>query len=320
MKPPASVTIRRHRHTLRGRLRHYAAVHLFTLFSTLGELVEKPLATLMTVMVIAIALTLPTGLHLLIKNSSVVIDRWDDTMQLTLFLRPQLSSSQTNELLQQLRRQPEIAAVEFVSKERALAEFRQYSGLESAIDALDTNPLPDMVHVTPAHSMAEPFQLQQLQRRLSELPDIELAQLDMTWVERLQALVELTYRSVSILTLLLSLGVILVVGNTIRLAIDNRREEISIMKLIGATDGFIHRPFLYTGFWYGLCGGLIAVILVESALGLLQPSVAELAQLYHSQLTLQGLTLTSLTQLLFGSALLGLVGSWLAVARHLKDD
>jgi cell division transport system permease protein len=147
---------------------------------------------------------------------------------------------------------------------------------------------------------------------------VEMAQLDMQWVKRLYGLMDIGRRGVWVLASLLALAVLLVVGNTIRLAIQNRRDEIIITKLIGGTDTFIRRPFLYTGFWYGVLGGIIAFILVQASLGVLAGPVNNLAGLYSSTFRLDGMDLPTVGALLSSGMVLGLLGSWLAVGRHLR--
>ena len=153
---------------------------------------------------------------------------------------------------------------------------------------------------------------------LSALPGVELAQLDVQWVKRLHAILQIIRRSVTALAALLSLAVLLVVGNTIRLDILNRRAEIEVTKLIGATDGFIRRPFLYGGIWYGLLGGILALALSGAALLLLREPVAQLSSLYASAFRLRMFDWRLAALVLGGGATLGWLGSWLAVGRHLK--
>lgn len=301
-----------------GWLKNYFARHLQTLFYALGQLSFKPFSTLMTVAVIGIALAMPAGLHVLLKNVQQVLSGWDSAAQLSLFLHHDSSEAEAQALAERLRARQGIASVEYISSAQAMSEFQRHSGFSEALSALEDNPLPPVLVVYPALELQGPELLQQLRQELADERSVEIAQLDMQWVKRLYALMDIGKRGVWVLAAMFALGVLLVVGNTIRLAIQNRRDEIVIIKLIGGTDTFIRRPFLYTGFWYGLLGGVIAFILVELALWLLSGPVNNLAALYSSEFRLASIDLATAAALLFSGMLLGLGGSWLAVGRHLR--
>ncbi len=300
-------------------LHNYIARHLQTLIYALGQLSLKPFSTLMTVAVIGIALAMPAGLHVLLKNVQQVVSGWDGAAQLSLFLHHETKESAALALAEKLRARKGIASVDYISSEQAMVEFKRLSGFGEALSALEDNPLPPVLVVYPTLALQGPVLLQQLREELAGEQAVEIAQLDMQWVKRLYALMDLGRRGVWVLAAMFALGVLLVVGNTIRLAIQNRRDEIVIIKLIGGTDAFIRRPFLYTGFWYGLLGGAIAFILVELAVWLMRGPVHDLASLYSSELRLAGIDLLTSTSLLLGGLLLGLMGSWLAVGRHLRE-
>lgn len=292
--------------------------HLQTFFYTLGQMWRKPLSALMTAAVIGIALALPAGLHILLKNVQQVMSGWDGATQLSLFLQRELSEADAEQLAHRLRQRTDIAGVDYISRAEAMEEFRRLSGFGEALDALAENPLPPVLVVRPVLSHAGPDQVQALLAEMRSLTEVEMAQLDMQWVKRLFALMEIGKRGVWVLAVLLALAVLLVVGNTIRLAIQNRKEEIVITKLIGGTDAFIRRPFLYSGFWYGLFGAVIAASLVQTSLWTLAGPVRNLAGLYHSNFRLDTLDpVTGGSLLLLGTGL-GLLGSWLAVGRHLR--
>ncbi len=300
-------------------LNNYLLRHIQTLFYTLGQISSRPFSTFMTAGVIGIALSMPTALNLLLTNGQTLLQGWNSATQISLFLTQQTGEKKAKSLASTLRKMAEIATVEYISKEHALAEFKRHSGFGEALDALEQNPLPSVLLVTPEISQGQPEQIAALLERLNKHSEVDFAQLDMEWVERLFALMAIGERGVLILAGLLALAVLLVVGNTIRLAIQNRRDEIIIIKLIGATDSFIRRPFLYTGFWYGLLGGLIALILIELSLSLLAGPVDDVAALYHSSFQLQGVDLQTLITLLGVGVFLGYFGSWIAVGRHLRE-
>lgn len=305
--------------SMKSWLNNYLLRHIQTFFYTLGQISSRPFSTFMTAAVIGIALSMPAGLNLLLQNGQEVLQGWNSATQISLFLTQQTGQRSAKKLASTLRKMPEIAAVEYISKESALAEFSKHSGFGEALDALERNPLPAVLLITPEISQEQPEQIAALLEKLNKRSEVDIAQLDMEWVERLFALMAIGERGVLILAGLLALAVLLVVGNTIRLAIQNRRDEIIIIKLIGATDSFIRRPFLYTGFWYGLLGGLIALILVEVSLTLLAEPVRDVAALYHSSFQLQGIDSQTLAALLGVGSFLGYFGSWIAVGRHLRE-
>ena len=299
------------------RLAQHALRHAQVLLSTLGRLYRNRLTSLMTAAVIGIALALPTGLYVALANLQQISGGFNNAAHITLFMRASVDDRQTAALAQQLAGLSGIAKVTAVTRAQALAEFRQLSGFGAALDALDENPLPAVIVVQPAAADATPEAVQGLLDRLRLLPEVELAQLDMQWVKRLYAFLTLGRRGILLIGALLGLSVLLIVGNTISLDIQNRRDEIEVIKLIGATDAFVRRPFLYSGFWYGLGGGLIAWLLVDGALLLLRGPVQQLASLYGSGFSLATLGGFGTLQLLVSSTVLGLLGSWLAVGRHL---
>jgi cell division transport system permease protein len=291
--------------------------HLYVLFSSLGHVVRTPLPSLMTAAVIGIALALPTGLFLLLENARHVSSEWGGAAQISLFLKQEIDEAQVHQLADQLYQRPDISNVRVITPQDALNEYREFSGFGEALDALEENPLPAVLVIQPATNDATITE--DLLKSLEQLPQVDIAQFDMLWLKRLFAIMEIVRRGVLILAGLLSLAVLLVVGNTIRLTIYNRREEIEIYKLVGATDAFIRRPFLYTGFWYGFSGGWIAWLLVNFSFLFLQEPVKQLTALYESQFELVTLGFFSSFILLSSGVLLGLTGAWLAVGRHLKN-
>lgn len=293
--------------------------HLQVFFYSLGQLSRHPLSLFMTSAVIGIALALPTGLHVLLQNVQQISGGWDGSAQISLFLKRSVNRPQALRLARQLRQRNDIARVSYISREQALKEFQQQSGFGDALNALTRNPLPSVLIVQPARAHSQPEQTAALLEQLRQNPRVDIAQLDMQWLKRLYAIMDIIRRGVLVLAGLLALTVLLVVGNTIRLAIQNRRNEIVVMKLIGGTDAFIRRPFLYTGFWYGFFGAMLAFIMVYAALLLLSGPVEKLALLYHNNFELSRLDAGTALVLLISGVMLGLVGSWLAVGRHLRE-
>jgi len=302
----------------RSRVNAYFTHNLWVLVSSLGALWRTPLATLMTAAVIGIALALPTGLHVLLQNVQQLSMGWEGTAQMSVFLKPGVPEKRIQSLADKLRGWDGVAEVRYISREQALAEFRELSGFGDALDVLDENPLPAVLVLRPTAEATEPAKMALLLGKVQKLEPVDLAQLDMEWVRRLSGIIEVGKRGVLLLGGVLALAILLVVGNTIRLTILSRSQEIIVTKLIGATNTFIRRPFLYTGFWYGLMGAVLAWLLVVILLGLLSDPVSRLSFLYSSEFSLDGLDLETVIILLGSGIALGLLGSWLAVGRHLQ--
>lgn len=299
-------------------LRAYITNHLRAAFSSFGSIVRAPLVSFLTIAVIGVTLALPVSFYVLLENLHEVAQNWSNT-QISLYLKPNISYSQTQDLLQQLRNNSHLAKVEYISPQQGLNEFIQSLGL-SDIGNLGKNPIPPVVVVQPIKSLIkDPEAIHELANSLGKLPEVKTIQLDMQWLQRFHNIVELTRRIVTALAVLLGIGVLLIVGNAIRLATQNERREISVLKLVGATNAFIRRPFLYSGVWYGLFGGLIAWAIVSVVVFWLQDPVIKLAASYGSNFYLQGLSTTNGLHLLLASVLLGLIGSWFVVNRSLAN-
>ncbi len=305
--------------TISNRLHVYWQAHLQALVFSLGRISHNPLASFMTIAVIAIALAMPSGLHVLLKNFQGVSAGWDNASQISLFLQPDIDDRAVGELTTTIDAMVEVEHVVVISREQALAEFRQLSDFGDALKALNDNPFPTVLIVEPTRQYGAPASVQALLNRLRDLEQVDVAQLDMEWVERWYALMEIGKRAVIILAILLSLAVLLIIGNTIRLAIQSRRDEIEVQKLIGASDAFIRRPFLYSGFWHGLLGAFFAWLLVNVALLLLRGPVQRLSVLYDGNFSLSSLSLTATLFLMGAGILLGYIGARVAVGRHLRD-
>ncbi len=300
------------------RIQAYLHEHGRMLSFSLARLAHAPMASLMTTAVIGIALALPAGLYVLLNNLQALTGDWDGTVRISLFLKPATPEAALQPLAERLRERDDVARVQIITARRALEEFKRSSGLDTALESLEENPLPHVLVVSPPAQGRDSARVEALARALQQLPEVDLAQLDMEWLQRLYALLEIARRVVTGIAVMLALAVLLIVGNTIRLDIQNRRAEIEVTKLIGATDGFIRRPFLYGGLWYGLLGGLLAWLMVFAALTLIEAPVERLAGLYHSQYRLAGLGAANTLTLFLLATALGLAGSWLAVGRHLR--
>ena len=302
----------------RSSFNRYLSHHVWVAVSSLGQLLRTPFSTLMTAMVIAIALGLPAGLYLLLGNVKSLTHTWQDSLQFSIFLQPATSNVDAERLQQKLLAWSDVQKVEYISPDQALAEFRELSGFGEAIDTLKQNPLPPVLVVFPTDTV-QAQQLQQLADAARKLEHVDKVQLDMEWVRRLAAILEVAQRAVMALAVVLGVAILLIIGNTIRLTIFNRRQEILVTKLIGATNAFIRRPFLYTGIWYGLFGSLLAWILLAVFIALIRSPVQNLAMLYQSQFMIAGLGALQSLALVFGGIALGFAGSWISTSRHLQD-
>lgn len=314
VKAPKSA--RRRRIPLVLRLRAWLESHQRAAGETLKQLALTPLGTLMTVAAIAIALALPAALHLTLANLQGLGGDWQRSAAISLFLKPEVDESKAELVAARLRTRTDLVSVEIISRDRGLAEFREYSGLDGALDVLEQNPLPVVLALYPVTSAGA--DLPRLLAALEVLPEADFARIDTQWAERLTAIGALLRQGMWLLVGFLTLAVLLVIGNSIRLEIENRRNEILIMDLVGATMAWIRRPFLYRGAWYGLFGGLLAWGLVTTAVLLLRAPVDRLAALYHTSFRVAGLSGPTTVALIAGSALLGVVGAWIAVGRHLR--
>ena len=296
----------------------YFAHHAWVAKNSLLKLLLTPLSTLMTAAVIAIALSLPAGLYILLNDLQTVVTSWQGSAQISVFLKKSVSQKDSLQVKQDVEKWKEVTGVQLISADDALKEFQQQSGFGEALEILDENPLPAVLMVKPHDSLLSTQQLKPLADRLQKLPEVDQVQLDFQWVERLNQIIALGKRGALLLSVLLAIAVLLVVGNTIRLTIFNRREEILVTKLIGATNQFIRRPFLYTGFWYGVLGAILSILLITLLFLLIGGPVEELARLYNSPFHLSGMSFLDAFIVFACAVSLGLVGSWIAVTRHIR--
>ena len=295
----------------------YAENHRASLMDSLHRLVSHPFGSFFTCLVMAVALSLPMGLALLLDNVERLGGSWQKAAQISLYLKVEAGDDAGLQLRDEIAALDDVAEAEFIGREAGLAAFEQQSGLGQALRDLPENPLPAVVVVTPKE--IDKPRLEALRLRLSEMPGVDQAQLDLQWVERLTAILGLGDRFVFGLTLLLVMALLLVIGNTIRLHIENRRSEIEVIKLVGGTDGYVRRPFLYMGALYGLGAALLAWGLLAFGLDWLNDAVVRLAGLYGSDFALDGVPAADGLSLLLGALFLGYIGAWLAVARHLSE-
>jgi cell division transport system permease protein len=289
--------------------------HMHSIVFSLGRALRKPWATLLTVVVMALALALPLGLSIALDNLTHLAGSVQQSRDINVFLKVEAGMDTAEKLQQQLRARADVAAVQLRTPEQGLVELRQQARMGTAIDALGENPLPALLIVTPAEAADDA----RLAESLQALAAVDQVQHDALWRKRLDGWLGFGERLVQVLSALLGLGAVLVVGNTVRLDIQSRREEIGVLQLLGASDGFIRRPFLYLGAWYGLGAGLVALALIAVAGVALRGPLATLADSYGSTFALHGLDLLHSGMVLLGTLLLGWLGAWLVTGHFLRQ-
>lgn len=292
--------------------------HLQSMFAALGRLLRRPLSTLLTTLVIAVALALPAGLWLVVKNARAATGDLATAVQVTAYMKVGTPIARADQLARQLRERPEVASVRVIPAEQALKEFREYSGFGTALDALTDNPLPHALVVQPRVEQRDGGTIEALRAFLTAAPDVDIVQADAEWARRLAALLDVLRTLFLAAAGLLAVGVLAVIGNTIRLEIGARREEIEVTKLVGGSDAFVRRPFLYAGLFQGLFGGLLSLGLVALVIASVEAPIARLTALYGGRFRLGGLSLEEAGIVLLVGASLGLIGAWIGAARHLS--
>lgn len=300
------------------RAHHWLENHLRAFMFGLGELLRAPVASAMTLLVIGIAMAFPAGLYALLHNVQQLSKEWHNDPTISVYLQPHVKDDQVAALMKQLQARNDIAKVTYISPTEGLQEFQQQAELQAALRVLPENPLPGILVITPRINLQSSANIQNLVASLSQLPNVDTSQLDTVWVKRLYELMTLGERITYGLMLLFGIGVALIVGNTMRMATQSHRQEIIVLKLIGATAAFIRRPMLYRGALYGVLGGLIACLLVSLLFWWLQAPAERLAASYHNQWHLQGLSYSAGFAITAACAFLGLMGAWISVQHYLQ--
>ncbi len=291
--------------------------HASNSIASLGRLVRHPFSSFMIILVIAVTLALPAAINLLVKNARQISVSWDNALDFSVFLKQELTESEAEGLGRLIGQRADVESVVFISASEAMVDFKEQSGFGAALDQLPDNPLPHTLIVRPSAGNTSASMVL-LQEELQNLPETEHVQVDTEWVQRFHAILDIVRQAIAIGAALLGIAIIVIIGNTIRLDIENRREEIEVTKLIGASNAFVRRPFLWTGFWYGLFGGLMALALVYYGLFLLEEPVARLAGLYQSNIAIASMNLAEAGVIIGIGVFLGLFGSWFTAARHMR--
>lgn len=300
-----------------GRISGWFQRHGNTALAALGRLTHQPFASIMTILVIAVTLALPAALHLVIKNARSLSASWDNALDFAVYLKPEITEEQGRRLADIVLQRADVESVTFISRDDAMVEFRAQSGFGEALDHLTINPLPHTLVVRPADTNTE-VSMGLLNEELGNLPESDFVQVDTAWVQRFHAILNILEQAILMGATLLGAAILVIIGNTIRLDIQNRRDEIEVTKLIGASNAFVRRPFLYSGFWYGFAGGLLALGLVAWGLFALEEPVARLSGLYDSDFIVLALDWQESLMIIGAGVGLGLVGSWIAATRHMR--
>lgn len=293
--------------------------NLRQIITSLGEIWRTPVASVMTILVMGLSLTLPATLHIIVKNVQSINLEWDSASEISLFLNDGLTEQQISSAIRRISAYDEVDSLRYISKQDAVDEFKALSGFGQALQYLEHNPLPASFIVTPTKNYRQAESARDLLVKLENEREVDFGKLDIDWLARLNAIVSMLEESVITVATLLLLSVVLIIGNTIRLSIISRREEIEVMKLVGATEGFIQRPFVYTGIWYGIMGGLVAFIVVTFVVWWMQSALTEIAGLYVNDFSISGLTFGEFLTLMVIASGLGFSGAFWSVHRHIKE-
>jgi len=303
---------------LHDKLNAYRDLHAHAFFSSLGRLVASPFTSIITIAVLAIAISLASGFYILVNNLQQLTGNLETSNQISLFLRDDVSEMHANKLANNVRENVNIKEVKLITREQALAEFKSYSGFGAVIDRLEENPLPIVIQVLAKNTLDDKQELASLFKSFQQYPEVDFAQMDIQWLERLQSIVSLARLFASLVNILLAAAVLFIIGNTVRLELQARREEVVIAKLVGATNSFIYRPFLYTGFWIGFISGVSAWFIVTTLMLILRQSVETLSDLYGGGLHLVFLSFPETMAMIFIASLLGIFGSWVVLICQLQ--
>lgn len=303
-----------------NRSQQYLRSHLRALCAALGELFKSPLISLMTFSVIGVVISLPLCFYGLTKNVQKLTNQWSGhSPTLSLYIDPNTKPEEIKKMEGTLKNNPKIAKVTYISPQSGLEHFEKQTGLNGIIKLFNKNPLPGVFIVSPTLAYQQPLMIKQLFFQLKNNKLVNNIQLDMVWVKKLYYAVAIGKRIALALAILFGIGILLIIGNTLRLALHKHEKEIKVLKLIGATNNFIRRPFLYRGFLLGFFGGFVACLLTTFFFVSLDGTVTKLAIQYNTSFHLSGLSLTNLISVSMGTGFLGLFGTWLIVTPLISE-
>jgi cell division transport system permease protein len=304
---------------LQEKFEAYLLNHAHGLFSSLGRLSRTPFTSSMTILVLAIAISLAGCFYIVVANIQQLTGNLESSNQMSLFLKDHITEAAGQKLAEQIKQNASVDAVKFITKKQAMEEFKANSGFGDALNALDTNPLPSVIQVLPKNALESNEEIDKLMAEFKQLPQVDFVQVDMQWVEKLQTIMLIASRGVMLVSLLLGFAVTFITGNTIRLELQNRQDEVFISKLVGATQSFIQRPFLYTGFWLGFIAGFLAWLIITIMLLILESPVEKLSTLYNGSFELLFLSFSEFILLLMIASTLAVLGSWAVLHYQLRQ-
>ena len=305
-------------HSVASRIQSWRSHHRLVATQSIKRLISTPISSVLTMLVLAIAITLPAALNIAITNVAQLTGQANDHVQMSLYLQNGISDSEGRKLATQIAGWDSVTSTRYVSPQEAKDSFKAMEGFAEIIDSLPQNPLPGVVVAIMSEQSLTVNQAERLRKKATALEGVATAKIDLEWLQKLHAIIGLAQQVAAILTALLAIGVVLVVGNTIKLAIDSRREEIIVTKLIGATNAFVRRPFLYMGLWFGIGGALMALTLINICKYALTSAIESLSLVYGGDIVLAGLGFTNSITLVLMGAMLGWLGAWLAASQHIR--
>lgn len=300
------------------KFKAYLSNHAHGLFSSLGRLSRTPFTSAMTILVLTVSIALAGCFYIVVANMQQLTGHLQVSNQMSLFLKDHVNESAAQKLADDLAKHANVESIKFISKKQAMDEFKQNSGFGEALNALDHNPLPNVIEVLPKDVLDSRESMDALMAEFQHMTQVDFVQVDMQWVERLQAIMRIASRGVTVVAVLLGFAVTFITGNTIRLELHNRQDEVFISKLVGATNAFIQRPFLYTGFWLGFIAGFSAWLIITIMLLILETPVEKLSALYNSTFQLLYLSFSEFILLLMMASGLAVLGSWAVLHYQLR--
>ncbi len=292
--------------------------HIDSFKLSLNRAINGPVAFIFTALMIAIALSIPISLYVVFSSVQQLTNQWDSDKQITLFLADQVNYKQAQQLAESIASKKEIANAVAINKQAALDEFKQQMGLDSITENLPQNPLPHLIIANPEATLSDFESLQALESELRDMKQVQQVQFDLLWFQRLQAMLAVINRIQWIVSIVLLLAIALIIANVIRWEVTSRHAEIEIIKLVGASDAYVRRPFLYSGFWLGISGSVLALIIVSLCSWLIQQSTTTLSSLFGSDFQLTSLSIDLASLIIISASLLGVGAAWVAVTHKLK--
>ncbi len=292
--------------------------HLQVFFYTLGQFSQNRLSIVMTLLALGIGFSIPIILYSVVDGFSNIGSQWQERPQITLYLDKKVTDEQIQKIKTSLAEDARLSEIQFISAEDGLKQFGSQHQFDKAISLLNENPLPDVFVVYPA-KMANADAIPRLAEEMGKLEYVASAQYDFEWLQKLSALTTFLKRAVLLLASIISIGILLLIANTIRLEISNRRDEIDIIDQLGGSSAFISRPFLYMGFLEGLFGGVMAIIISAIIIKLLSEPLLRLAELYSFTINLPPARADIIAVVLVTSGLLGWLSAKFTVQQHLRQ-